>query len=183
VVGGEDWLVNRPELSSAGLPVSDLRWLRMEEFLNSSNLSLNSRKVYQRELKRFLGWTDHAWFDLKPRHLALYKAYLSEEVQTAQGKPLEKSSINSASATLKSFFGWLMQCYPDWMRSNPTVGVKFEKLSLPLAQGLTAQEMRRVWAVLEQLGETKPRDLALMASAQSWAASWGDCGAECRGPG
>ena len=75
-------------------PVADLRWLKVEEFLNSSNLSLNSRKVYERELKRFLGWTDQAWFDLKPRHIALYKAYLSEEVRTAQGKPLAKSSIN-----------------------------------------------------------------------------------------
>ena len=159
VVGSE---VIQPERSKAVQPVTDLRWLRVEEFLNSSNLALNSRSVYQRELSRFLGWTDHAWFDLKPRHIALYKAYLSEEVRTAQGKPLAKSSINSAIATLKSFFGWLGQCYPDLMTANPTVAVKFEKLSVPLAQSLSEEQMSRVWAVMEQLGETKPRDLALL---------------------
>ncbi len=158
--GGSE--VISPARQRAVRPVADLRWLKVEEFLNSSNLSPNSRKVYERELRRFLGWTDHAWFDLKPRHIALYKAYLSEEVRTAQGNPLAKSSINSAIATLKSFFGWLVQCYPDLMRSNPTVGVKFEKLPVPPAQSLSTEQMSRVWAVIEQLRETKPRDLALI---------------------
>ena len=48
------------------------------------------------------------------------------------------------------------------MPSNPTVGVKFEKLPLPPVQSLTEEQMHRVWVVLEQLGETKPRDLALI---------------------
>ena len=161
-VVGSEAPISAPVRQRSVQSVSDLRWLKVEEFLNSSNLSVNSRKVYERELRRFLGWTDQAWFDLKPRHIALYKAYLSEKVRTAQGKPLAKSSINSAIATLKSFFGWLGQCYPDLMPSNPTVGVKFEKLPLPLAQSLTEEQMSRVWAVLEQLGETKPRDLALL---------------------
>ena len=162
VVGSELPISARSVQQRSVQPVAGLRWLRVEEFLNSSNLSLNSRKVYERELRRFLSWTDQAWFDLKPRHIALYKAYLVEEVRTAQGTPLAKSSINSAIATLKSFFGWLGQCYPDLMRSNPTVGVKFEKLPLPPVQSLTEEQMNRVWAVLEQLGETKPRDLALI---------------------
>jgi len=36
--------------------VADLRWLKIEEFLNSTNLSANSRKVYEREMRRFLGF-------------------------------------------------------------------------------------------------------------------------------
>ena len=103
-VVGSEAPISAPVRQRSVQSVADLRWLKVEEFLNSSNLSAKSRKVYERELRRFLSWTDQAWFDLKPRHIALYKAYLSEEVRTAQGKPLAKSSINSAIATLKPTF-------------------------------------------------------------------------------
>jgi integrase/recombinase XerD len=61
---------------------ADLRWFKVEEFLNGGNLAANSRKLYTRELARFLGWTDLLWGELKMRHLALYKLYLIEEVRT-----------------------------------------------------------------------------------------------------
>lgn len=107
---------------------ADIRSTKVREFLNSSALAPNSRKVYQRELGRFLTWTELLWSEIKPRHISQYKAYLMEEVRTDKGKPLSKSSINRAIATLKSFFGWMMQTYPDLVATNPTAGVKFEKI-------------------------------------------------------
>ena len=56
----------------------DIRWPIVQEFLRSSNLSANSQKLYERELKRFLGWTQCRWSDLTLRHLGQYKAYLME---------------------------------------------------------------------------------------------------------
>jgi integrase/recombinase XerD len=140
----------------------DIRWLKMEEFLNSSALAPNSRKVYERELRRFLNWTELLWSEIKPRHFSQYKAYLMEEVRTNKDKPLSKSSVNSAIATLKSFFGWMMQTYPEGVATNPTVEVKFEKIPLPPAQSLTAEQMQQVWEVIDYLGETKERDRALV---------------------
>ena len=32
----------------------DLRWIKVQEFLRSSGLSPNTRRAYERELKRFL---------------------------------------------------------------------------------------------------------------------------------
>lgn len=139
-----------------------MRWVKVQEFLRSSNLSPNSRKLYERELKRFLGWTELHYQELRPRHLGHYKEYLMEDVQTDAGKALTKNSINSALTALKSFFKWLTLTYPDIISTNPTVGVKFEKVPVPPAQSLTSQQMQQVWQALEFLGETKQRDTALV---------------------
>jgi len=145
-----------------GVALTDIRVTKVREFLNSNNLAPNSRKVYERELRRFIAWTDLLWGEIKPRHIAQYKVYLIEEVHTAQDKPLSKSSINSAIATLKSFFSWMVQAYPDILAINPTANVKLEKIPLPPAQSLTAEQVGRIWAATEYLGETQQRDLALL---------------------
>jgi len=141
---------------------ADIRWVKVQEFLRSSNLSLNSRKSYERELRRFLNWTELHYHELRPRHFGHYKEYLIAFVKTEAEKPLSKSSINSALTALKSFFNWFRLTYPEILPNNPTVGVKFEKVPLPPAQSLTAEEMQRVWDSLELLGETKQRDTALV---------------------
>jgi integrase/recombinase XerD len=152
-------LSGRPKKITAPI---DIRWVKVQEFLRSSNLSPNSRKSYERELKRFLGWTELHYHELRSRHFGHYKEYLMEQVQTDNGKSLSKNSINSALTAIKSFFRWLTLAYPDIISTNPTVGVKFEKVPLPPAQSLTPEQMERVWEVLEFLGETKQRDTALV---------------------
>jgi integrase/recombinase XerD len=143
-------------------PPTDLRWFRVEEFLNSTNLAANSRKLYARELQRFLGWTDLIWGEMTPRHLARYKRYLAEEVVTKQGGTLSKSSVNAAIAALKAFFSWFVQCHPEVMPEHPMVGIKFEKLPMPPVQSLSEAEMQRVWDVLEFCGVTQARDTVLI---------------------
>jgi integrase/recombinase XerD len=140
---------------------SDIRWPVVQEYLRSSSLSPNSRKLYERELKRFLGWTQCRWSELQSRHLGLYKAYLME-LEVATGKKLSKNSLNSALTALKSFFRWLCQFHPELCLKNPTEGVKFERVPLPPAQNLTPEEMERVWSAIAQRTETRLRDLALV---------------------
>ena len=81
----EDKRLNEPESirsprgrSAQIATPSDIRWPLVQEFLRSSSLSPNSQKLYERELKRFLGWTQCRWSELQSRHLGLYKAYLIE---------------------------------------------------------------------------------------------------------
>jgi integrase/recombinase XerD len=150
------------QLGEARRPPTDIRFVKVLEFLRSNNLSLNSRKLYERELKRFLGWSELHYHELRPRHLGQYKEYLMSEVQTDAGKPLSKSSINAGLAAIKSFFKWLTMTYPELLATNPTIGVKLEKIPLPPAQSLTPEQMEKVWAALELLGETKQRDTALV---------------------
>jgi len=141
---------------------SDLRWIKVQEFLRSSGLSPNTRRSYERELKRFINWTELHWQDMRSRHLGQYKEYLMEQVETDQKKPLSKNSINAALTALKSFFNWLSLTYPEILNANPTVGVKFEKVPLPPAQSLTPEQVRRVWEALEFLEETRQRDTVLV---------------------
>ncbi|MBV8884059.1 MAG: phage integrase N-terminal SAM-like domain-containing protein [Chroococcidiopsidaceae cyanobacterium CP_BM_RX_35] len=56
------------KLTSA-TPPSDLRSLRVEEFLKARSLSANSQKAYRRELTRFLQWTDRPLADITPRQV------------------------------------------------------------------------------------------------------------------
>ncbi|MCL6755456.1 site-specific integrase [Nostoc sp. CCCryo 231-06] len=158
----ENETVLTAQLKVSTRPPTDIRWVKVLEFLRSNNLAPNSRKLYERELKRFLGWTQLHYHELRPRHLALYKEYLRDEIRTDAGKPLSKSSINAGVAALKSFFKWMCYTYPDIIATNPTLGIKLEKVPLPPAQSLTPEEMERVWSALELLGETKQRDTALV---------------------
>jgi len=140
----------------------DLRWIKVQEFLRSSGLSPNTRRAYERELKRFLNWTEMHWQELRSRHIGQYKEYLMEQVETEQKKRLSKNSINTALTALKSFFNWLSLTYPEVLSANPTVGVKFEKVPIPPAQSLTSEQVQQVWKALEYLGETKQRDTVLV---------------------
>jgi integrase/recombinase XerD len=140
---------------------TDIRWPMVQEFLRSSSLSSNSRKLYERELKRFLGWTQCRWSELQSRHLGLYKAYLME-LEVATGKKLSKNSLNSALTALKSFFRWLCQFHPEHCLKNPTEGVKFERVPMPPAQSLTPEEMEQVWQAIAGRTETRLRDYAMV---------------------
>ncbi len=48
-------------------PPRDLRWLRVEEFFHARTIAPNTKKAYERELKRFVDWTDKAWNDITGR--------------------------------------------------------------------------------------------------------------------
>jgi integrase/recombinase XerD len=141
---------------------TDIRWVKVLEFLRSNNLAPNSRKLYERELKRFLAWSELHYHELRPRHLGQYKEYLRDFVRTDAGNPLSKSSINAGIAALKSFFKWMCYTYPDIIATNPTLGIRLEKVPLPPAQSLTVEQIQQVWSALELLGETKQRDTVLV---------------------
>jgi integrase/recombinase XerD len=156
----------RTKIAPRGRPAqivtpTDIRWPVVQEYLRSSSLSPNSRKLYERELKRFLGWTQCRWSELQSRHLGLYKAYLME-LEVATGKKLAKNSLNSALTALKSFFRWLCQFHPELCPKNPTEGVKFERVPMPPAQSLKPEEMERVWSAIAQRTETRLRDYAMV---------------------
>lgn len=130
----------------------------MGEFLARADFEENTRKAYDRELRRFLAFTDLAWHEIKPYHLnKQYMEYL-RDWRTKRDKPLSKSSINSAIACLKSFFSWARLAYPETFSTNPTIGLKFEKIGIPDAQSLTSEQMERLWVAVGTMSE---RDIAI----------------------
>jgi len=141
---------------------NDARWERVAEFLQSSKFSANSRKLYERELKRFLTWMELPYAELRPRHVEQYKEYLLTDVRTENNKPLSKNSINAGLATIKSFCKWLTCNYPEMMVNNPALGIKLEKISLSSVQSLSNEQIQQVWTAINLLGETKQRDTVLV---------------------
>jgi len=134
----------------------DLRWLRVEEFLQAKSLAPNTKTAYQRELKRFLAWSDRAWAEITPRQIAQFKAQLQ-----AQG--LAPTSINRALTALMSFFGWLRTAYPEQLQADPTIPVDLEQVPLPPARDLSENEVGALVGAVAQLGATEVRERALLA--------------------
>jgi integrase/recombinase XerD len=145
------------------LPPTDIRSMKVREFLNAGGFEPNTRRNYERELYRFLLWSELLWNEIKPHHLnAHYLRYLTEEVRTSKGKLLSTSSRNLAVMALRSFFTWLHQTYPDLALTNPAIGLKGKAIPLPEAQSLTEEQQAAVWSAVAQRGETQLRDRALV---------------------
>ncbi|GAP99566.1 tyrosine-type recombinase/integrase [Leptolyngbya sp. NIES-2104] len=153
----------RGKTATIQLPLTDIRSVKVREFLNASGFERNTRRNYERELYRFLSWSELLWSEIKPHHLnAHYLWYLTEEVRTSQGNLLSTSSRNLAVMALRSFFAWLHKTYPDLVFTNPAIGLKGKAIPLPEAQSLTEEQQASVWNAVAQRGETQLRDRALV---------------------
>lgn len=143
---------------------TDLRSRIIEEFLRARSLSINTRRAYKSDLKQFLGWTDRPLAEITHRQFGQYKEYLTKLTYLdAKGKTNKhnKSTINRALATVKSFFRWLNTT--EQIERNPTVGISLEKLPLGEARDLSADQAAALRQALAQRGETQVRDTALLA--------------------
>jgi len=143
-------------VSASGASPIDLREVRVEEFLKARSLTANSQKAYRRELRRFLAWTERPISQITPRQIVQYKEHLE--------KSLAESSVNRALSALKSFFGWLIEAYPDSLSTNPTKAVALNKLPSPPAFDLLESEVEALVAAVGQLPpERQYRETALVA--------------------
>lgn len=135
-------------------PPTDLRQLRVEEFLQARSLQPKSRKAYQRDLQIFLAWTAAPWNQVNRRQVAQFKQYLLQE------KGLAPNSVNRTLQTLKTFFKWLMRS--EYISTDPTTEVQQVKVPEPKAKDLEAEEVDRIFAAIEQQ-RWKERNRALWA--------------------
>jgi integrase/recombinase XerD len=148
-------------------PVADLRRNAsgtespyLQEFLTARYLSPNTKKAYDRELNRFLAWTNLPLSEIGSRQIVKFKQYLQIDCQ------LSSASLNRALAALKSFYNWLIKAYPAQFSHNPTGAIDFESLPLPPAQDLSEAEVMRLWKVVIQTDHSSPvqlRDAALLS--------------------
>jgi integrase/recombinase XerD len=139
-------------------PVTDVRSPYLQEFLTSRYLSANTKKAYDRELNRFLDWSNLPLTEINSRQIAKFKQYLQIDRQ------LSSASLNRALAALKSFYNWLIKAYPAQFSHNPTGAIDFEPLPLPPAQDLSEAEVMRLWEIVTQAYSPSPvklRDAAL----------------------
>ena len=73
-------------------------------------------------------------------------------------------SVNRALWAKKSFFGWLLEAYPDSLSINPTSSVALNELPSPPAFDLLDCEVEALVTAIAQLPEARQkRDAALVA--------------------
>jgi site-specific recombinase XerD len=86
------------------IATTDLRQVRIDEFLASRSLQPKSRKAYQADLRIFMDWCHLAWVDVSRRKVTQFKTFLLKE------RELALSSVNWVLRTLKSFYRWIIKC-------------------------------------------------------------------------
>jgi integrase/recombinase XerD len=136
------------------LTATDLRHSQVDEFLQARSLSVNSQRAYRQDLQRFLDWTKTEWAQITQRHVAQFKAYLTQE------KQLAPATVNRALTTLKNFYNWLVES--DQVLENPTTAVSLLKLTEPEPQSLSQEEVQQILAIA-QVGLLAERDVALIS--------------------
>ena len=106
------------------LTPADLRWSRVEEFLRSRELRLNTRKAYEREFSAFLAWTEKGWQDIMARDIDRYKIYL-KSLPSKRGSQRKAATVNLSLSALQSIFKWL--CARDYIRKDPMMLIEKPK--------------------------------------------------------
>jgi integrase/recombinase XerD len=140
----------------------DSRLLLVKEFLQLDSLEANSRRLYERDLRRFLQWSDLDFAEMTATLLSNYRTWLETAPTIRTGKPLARNSINAAITALKSFFGWLSTTYPQQCPHNPTDQIKRLKGQPTTPQPLSTEALAYLWQTLPTLGQTHYRDTILV---------------------
>lgn len=145
----------KPTVKPGPTPPSptDVRWMRVQEFLRANTFRPNTIKAYEREIQRFLSWTDETWIDITPRDIANYKYHLEQ-----QG--LAIASVSRALAPLKSLFKWLLAS--GYIVQNPTLNTKLPVPPEPLPQHFNPDEVQALYDALSDRGDLERRDRAIL---------------------
>jgi integrase/recombinase XerD len=156
----EDRLSGSDDVQSQAFPVtaptpSDVRWAQAQEFLRANTFRPNTVLAYERELRKFLAWTDTPWADISSRDFANYKHDLEQ-----QG--LAISSVARALAPVKSIFKWLAAS--GYIHQNPTLNTKLPTPPEPLPQHFTDAEVDALYEALDFRGTLETRDRAILTA-------------------
>jgi len=134
---------------------TDLRQLKVEEFLRAKSLSKNSKRAYQHDLQKFMDWSKTTiWNDVSARQVGLFKEYLLEELKLAP------TSVNRNLSTLKNFFTWMVNS--EYMIKNPAKTISLETLVEPEAEDLSKDEVAQIYAAIAELSNPE-RNYALIS--------------------
>lgn len=147
-------------------PPGDLRWEYVKQWLTAKDLAENTDRAYTKELKRFWNWTDKPWNQVTTWDITRYKNHLEAAViqdpeTDIPKRQLSSNSVALAVRSLKSFFRWMHQAH--YISDNPTLAVSAPSEPEPESKELTDLQIEALYAALEQRGDTRLRDTALLA--------------------
>lgn len=140
---------------------TEMRMVRVEEYLQARSLSPKTQKAYRQDLQHFLRWIDRAWATVTPHQVAQFKAHL---LRVEDGKQvLSNATVRRILGTLKAFYGWLWRC--GYVDRDPTLEVQLPNLVEPEAGNLSDEQVERILAAAAET-RLRERNLALIAVLQ-----------------
>ncbi|MBD2054874.1 tyrosine-type recombinase/integrase [Oculatella sp. FACHB-28] len=134
---------------------ADLRQTKVDEFIAARALKPKSEQAYRRDLQGFMEWTQQAWANVSRRQVAQFKQYLLQE------RKLAPNSVNRILRTLKTFYKWMLES--EYISSDPTTGVKQEKVPEAQSKELEDEEVEQIYAAIEEVSRDPVRDRALFS--------------------
>lgn len=139
---------------------TDLRTIRINEYLAARNLAPLTQKAYRQDLNYFLRWTDTAWASVDARMITNFKKYLTLQKFGKKQKVLSNVSVRRILGTLHNFFDWMYK--NEYIVKDPTIAVELPSLPEPEAKNLSDETFNNI---LDTIGcSTYPeRNLALIA--------------------
>jgi integrase/recombinase XerD len=139
-------------------PVTELRQMRIEEFLTARTNNPNTQRAYRQDLRAFTNWTDKLWTEVTPRMIVQFKAHL---MQQEQGKRLRSdATVRRILGTVQNFFGWMRRL--RYIDEDPTLEVELPKVPEPEAGNLTESQVERILASAIDETTLPHRNLAIL---------------------
>jgi len=154
--------VDRAQSKPQTLPLdpTDLRELRVEEFLQARSLASRTQKAYRQDLQQFMDWSDRPWAEITPRQVAQFKAHLIRTDLESERRVLSDATVRRVLGTLKNFLGWMARS--RYIGFDPTIEVALPTLTEPEAQNLSDLEVEQIHQAILQ-GSIPERNLALIS--------------------
>jgi site-specific recombinase XerD len=134
---------------------TDLRQMKVDEFIAARSLKPKSEQAYRRDLQYFMDWTPQAWANVTRRQIAQFKQFLLQE------RKLAPNSVNRILRTLKTFYKWLLES--EYVTTDPTTGVKQEKVPDAQSQELEDEEVDQIYGAIAEVSRDPIRDRALFS--------------------
>ena len=130
-----------------GIPAEDGEASLFAQFLDGQDLSLNTRRAFKQDMRKFARWfstANHEPFTTKRvtvRDITDFKSYLRRE------KGQAVSTVKRCLVTLRRFFGWLVA--QGHISMNPAQPVKELRPQQLAPKGLERNQVRRLLREVE----------------------------------
>ncbi|RUS93941.1 hypothetical protein DSM106972_094780 [Dulcicalothrix desertica PCC 7102] len=139
---------------------TDLRIIRINEYLNAHDLAPLTQKAYRHDFNYFLKWTSTAWGDVDADKITEFQKYLMLHKFGAKQKVLSDASVRRVLGTISNFFGWMYKS--GYIAKNPTMEVELPLLPTSETQKLSDESFKDILNAVASSNHPK-RNLALIA--------------------
>ncbi len=139
---------------------TDLRIIRVREFINAHNLAPLTQKAYRQDLNYFLKWTAIAWGDVDANVITDFRKHIMLHKFGAKQKVLSDASVRRILGTLRNFFNWMYKS--GYVTQDSTNILELPLLPESEAKNLSDDDFKNIYDAIMSSNYPE-RNMALIA--------------------